>query len=103
MSKSVPVRFAESAVEDLEDVKEWYRQQGAPAVGQRLISEVVARTEQLRCFPKSGPVVPEFNNPLIRQLIQKPFRIVYRYDEKEVAVVRVWRSERLMVPDGLDL
>jgi hypothetical protein len=36
----------------------------------------------------------------LRELIRPPFRIVYRRDPKQVSVVRIWRSERLLdVPD----
>lgn len=90
------ITFAESALRDLEDVREWYGSQGASEVGQRLVVEVVAAVEQLARFPESGRVVPEFDTPLLRELIHPPFRIVYRIDDGNVRVVRVWRSERLM-------
>jgi len=41
-------------------------------------------------------VVPEFDQPFLRELIHPPFRIVYRRDPKRVRIVRVWRSERLL-------
>lgn len=43
-----------------------------------------------------GRMVPEFGQPFLRELIQPPFRIVYRRDKGRVRVVRVWRSERLL-------
>jgi toxin ParE1/3/4 len=43
-----------------------------------------------------GGVVPEFDQPFLRELIQPPFRIVYRRDPQRVRIVRVWRSERLL-------
>ena len=90
------ITFAESALRDLEDVCEWYASQGVPEVGQRLVGEVVASVEQVAQFPESGRVVPEFETPRLRELIQPPFRIVYRLDDDTVRVVRVWRSERLI-------
>ena len=91
-----PVTFAESAVRDLEDLRDWYRGQGAPEVGARLVVEVIESTEQLAEFPDSGRVVPEFGTPWLRELVRPPFRIVYRLDENRARVVRVWRSERMM-------
>ena len=44
-------------------------------------------------FPDSGRVVSEFDQPALRELIQPPFRIVYRRGTAHVHVVRVWRSE----------
>ena len=43
-----------------------------------------------------GRIVPEFDQPFLRELIRPPFRIVYRRDPRRVRVVRVWRSERLL-------
>ncbi len=92
------VSFAESALRDLEEVLAWYAEQGVPAVGKRLVEEVFGRVEILADHPEMGRKVPEFDTPMLRELIHPPFRIVYRYDAEvgTVWVVRVWRSERLL-------
>jgi plasmid stabilization system protein ParE len=96
----VAIRFAESALTDLESIRAWYAEQGVPDVGERLLREVVASIEALADHPDMGRIVPEFDQPFLRELIRPPFRIVYRRDPKHVRVVRVWRSERLLdVPD----
>jgi toxin ParE1/3/4 len=96
----VAIRFAESALADLESIQEWYTEQDVPEVGERLIGEIVASIEALADHPDMGRIVPEFNQPFLRELIRPPFRVVYRRDPKHVRVVRVWRSERLLdVPD----
>jgi len=96
----VAIRFAESALTDLESIQAWYAEQGVPDVGERLIDEIVASIEALADHPDMGRIVPEFDQPFLRELIRPPFRIVYRRDLKHVRVVRVWRSERLLdVPD----
>jgi plasmid stabilization system protein ParE len=94
------IRLAESALADLESIRAWYAEQDVPEVGERLLGEIVARIEALADHPDLGRVVPEFDQPFLRELIRPPFRIVYRRDPKQVRVVRVWRSERLLdVPD----
>lgn len=90
------ISFAESALRDLEDVGAWYREQGVPEVGARLVAEVFQRVEALADHPDMGRVVPEFDQPFLRELIHPPFRIVYRRDPQRVRIVRVWRSERLL-------
>jgi len=90
------VSLAESAVRDLEAVRDWYVSQSAPDVGERLVREVLACLDQLVEFPESGRVVPEFEQPWLRELVRTPFRIVYRMDVDRDRVVRVWRTERLM-------
>ncbi len=96
----VAIRFAESALTDLESIRARYAEQDVPEVGERLLGEIVADIEALADHPDMGRVVPEFDQPFLRELIRSPFRIVYRRDPKQVRVVRVWRSERLLdVPD----
>lgn len=92
----VAIRFAESALADLESIRDWYTEQNVPEVGERLIGEIVASIEALADNPDMGRIVPEFDQPLLRELIRPPFRVVYRRDPKHVRVVRVWRSERLL-------
>lgn len=81
---------------DLEALKRWYAEQDVPDVGDRLVREIVTRIEALRDHPEMGRIVPEFDQPFLRELIHPPFRIVYRRDPKHVRIVRVWRSERLL-------
>ncbi|MCY3623697.1 MAG: type II toxin-antitoxin system RelE/ParE family toxin [Gammaproteobacteria bacterium] len=93
----VSVRFAESAVTDLEAIKEWYADQGVPDVGDRILGGVFERVERLQEHPDMGRVVPDFGESFLRELIYPPFRIVYHRGSKLVHVIRVWRSERLLV------
>ena len=100
MSERCRIEFAHSARDDLRDITEWYAAQQVPEVGTRLVTEIIARVEQLAIFPDSGRIVPEFETPWLREVQRPPFRIVYRRDEGFVTIVRVWRSERLMDPAG---
>ena len=94
------IRFAQSALADLEALRAWYTEQGVPDVGERLLGEIVAGIEALADHPDLGRIVPEFDQPFLRELIRPPFRIVYRRDPEGVRIVRVWRSVRLLdLPD----
>ena len=100
MPKSLKITFAESALEDLEDVLEYYKEQQIPHVGEQLIANLIHDVELLAEQPEMGRIVPEFDLKYLRELIRPPFRIVYRCDRNKNRIVRVWRSERLMVlPD----
>ena len=90
------VRLAESALRDLAGVRDWYAEQGIPETGERVLTEVLGRIQTLRDHPEKGRIVPEFDQPTLRELIHPPFRIVYRLERPRVSVVRVWRSERLL-------
>ena len=100
MPKTV-IRFAESALVDLEALLDWYDEQGVSDVGGRLLREIMDSIESLADHPDMGRIVPEFDQPFLRELIRTPFRIVYRRDPKHVRIVRVWRSERMLeLPEG---
>ncbi len=77
MARTV-ISFAESALRDLEDVQNWYIQQGVPDVGARLVNEVLQHIQTLADHPDMGRIVPEFDQPFLRELIHPPFRIVYK-------------------------
>jgi plasmid stabilization system protein ParE len=97
MSVKIKISFALSALGDLEDVLEYYREQKIPEVGERLAGNIITDIELLVEQPDTGRIVPEFNLKYLRELIRPPFRIVYRRDQHKIRVVRIWRSERLMV------
>ncbi len=90
----VQVRFAKSALTDLQTIQTWYAEQGVPDVGARLVGDIVKRIERLADHPDVGRVVPEFGQTFLREIIYPPFRIVYRRGQNTVRIVRIWRSER---------
>lgn len=96
MRRKKEITVAASAVKDLEAIRAWYTDQQVPAVGERLLGEIIVQIERLADFPECGRIVPEFGIVNLRELIYPPFRIVYRLDENRVRIVRVWRSERLL-------
>ncbi|MCU0735650.1 MAG: type II toxin-antitoxin system RelE/ParE family toxin [Methylotetracoccus sp.] len=73
-----------------------------PNAGERLLGEIVAGIEMLADHPNMARIVPESDQPFLRELIRPPFRMVYRRDPKHVRIVRVWRGERLLELPGED-
>ena len=89
------VVLAPRAIEDLRDIV-LYVAPDRPDAARRLGLALIEKTKVLSRFPFSGRVVPEFGEELIRELILKPYRIVYRIDEgaKVVGVARYWHGAR---------
>lgn len=96
----VAVELAESAIGDLEGIRDWYAQEQLPEVGERLVTGILDQVESLVTHPEMGRVVPEFGVDWLRELIHSPFRIVYKRESERVRIVRVWRSERLLELPG---
>jgi toxin ParE1/3/4 len=42
--------------------------------------ELMRRTDILQQHPEAGRIVPEYRNPQLREIIYRPYRIVYRLD-----------------------
>lgn len=58
--------------------------------------QMISQTDQLQTFPQLGRIVPEFRNQNIREIIFRPYRIVYRvnHEPKFCEIARVWHSAR---------
>jgi len=89
--------IARSALNDLLDIKAYYLEQGVPEIGQKFVSAILKKAQRLIDHPDSGRKVPEFNQEQIREIIHPPFRIVYLRHTSVINLVRVWRSERLLL------
>lgn len=58
--------------------------------------ELISEADRLQEFPEVGRIVPEYSNDLIRELILRPYRLVYRvnHDQARCEIARVWHSAR---------
>ena len=90
------VRLTDSAINDLRELLLYYEEQLVPQVGQLFVVEILDRIETLIDNPDIGRVVPEFSTDNIRELIHKPFRVVYLRESSTIFIIRVWRSERIL-------
>ena len=89
------IALTPSARRDLRDIVRYISldsPERAIAFGQFL----VAGTRRLVDFPELGRVVPEFDDPALREIIVRTYRVIYRLDPTlgRVDVVRFWHSAR---------
>jgi plasmid stabilization system protein ParE len=58
--------------------------------------ELISETDRLQEFPELGRSVPEYRDDNIREMIFRPYRIVYRIDHEQrvCEIARVWHSAR---------
>lgn len=93
--------FADSAVNDLQDIIDYYQAQGLLHIATALVANMVEHIETLPNHPQIGHIVPEFSEVNLRELINPPFRVVYWLDNQAIQILRIWRSERLLkLPDS---
>jgi plasmid stabilization system protein ParE len=63
-----------------------------------VVRELVAAARSLRAFAERGREVPEYDDPSIRELIVRRFRLVYRVLPERVEVLRIIHGAREMPP-----
>ncbi len=66
-----------------------YIAQDAPLYAQRVADKLIRRTEQLAAFPQSGQQVSEYQDPHIREIIEPPYRLIYRIKADQIDVLAV--------------
>jgi plasmid stabilization system protein ParE len=66
-----------------------------------MVDRITGRIKQIRQFPNSGQMVPEFNDPSIRELLEGPYRIIYRVEPKRIAVLALIHGARTLTRDNL--
>jgi len=63
-----------------------------------VVRELVAAARSLRVFADRGRRVPEYDDPSVRELIVRKYRLVYRVRKDRVDVLRVIHGAREMPP-----
>ena len=83
------------ARDDLRDVVAFIAADN-PAAAESFGYRIISRVDQLTTFPLLGRAVPEADDEDIRELIVRPYRIVYRVlaEQNAIAIVRVWHGAR---------
>jgi addiction module RelE/StbE family toxin len=91
----IKLRWTTQAVEDLEAIRNFIANDSA-AYADLAVARLLEAVERLEHFPRSGRIVPELSDPQLREIIESPYRIVYRVRDETVEVLTVFRASRLM-------
>ncbi len=60
----------------------------------RVVDCLISRSEQLEPFPHSGRRVPEYQRDDVRELIERPYRLIYRVLEDRLDQLAVVHERR---------
>jgi len=94
----VKVHWTNTALNNLRAIHE-YTAQNSKIYADRLIDRLTQRSEQIGLFPRSGRMVPEYRRDDIREVIERPYRIIYRLKENQIDVLAVVHGARRMPPE----
>lgn len=89
--------WTRTAVEHLVAIYE-HIAKDAPLYAQRVVDRLTRRSEQIAQFPESGRIVPEYETPDIREVIERPYRIIYRVKAERVEVLAVLHGAQRLPP-----
>jgi toxin ParE1/3/4 len=72
-----------------------------PAAAAKVVRRLVKRSAQLAAAPHSGRRVPEYDRDDIREVLERPYRIVYRVagEEQRIDVLTVYHYRQLLPSD----
>jgi len=89
------IEWSSKAENDLNEIID-YIAQDSLEYALSFYEQVREKVENLIKFPRMGRIVPELDEPNIRELILRNYRIIYRIFEKEVQIVRLFHGSRNM-------
>ncbi|MHB1559031.1 MAG: type II toxin-antitoxin system RelE/ParE family toxin [Isosphaeraceae bacterium] len=87
------VYWTESALDDVRDITEFVARD-SPAYAARLADRLVKAPRRLAALPRSGAIVPEFGQDAIREVVVRPYRIIYEIRGEDCFVVAVIHGSR---------
>jgi len=92
------VHWTNNAIEHLVNIYE-YIALNSPAYGKKTVDKITRRSQQILDHPLSGRKVPEYEAEDIRELIETPYRIIYRIKPDQIDVLAVIHGARLFPED----
>jgi addiction module RelE/StbE family toxin len=95
----VNVHWTDNAVDHLANIYE-HIHLNSPTYAKQIVDKITRRTVQISDQPLSGRMVPEYQTEDIRELIEKPYRIIYRIKADQIDVLAVIHAARL-IPDEI--
>ena len=95
----VKVTWTLPALDDLDEILAFIAGDN-PAAARIFGRKAIQATRGLRSFPGRGRMVPEYQDPGLRELIVGPVRIIYAFDGgPEIQILAAMRSERRLTPE----
>jgi len=87
------VHWTENALKHLLDIYE-YISENSPTYARRMVDRLTSRSEQIAAFPQSGRRVPEYTAEDIREIVERPYRIIYRVKSDQIDILAVVHGAR---------
>jgi plasmid stabilization system protein ParE len=70
-----------------------------PSAAAKWLRRVLASVEALAELPDRGRAIPELGRPEIREVIIRPYRVMYRREPKRIIVLTIRHGRRAFAED----
>ena len=91
----VKVKWTNNALEELDDIAN-YILKYSPKYAQILVTQIYEMISHLEQFPMFGRKVPEYNDPNMREILYKKYRIIYLVKEKHLEIISVIHGSQML-------
>jgi len=79
-----------------------YISQDSSTYALSMVDKLTRKSEQIAMYPLSGRAVPEYERGDLREIIENPYRIIYRINERQIDIVAIIHTSRNMREIKLD-
>ena len=87
------VKWTTPAKLDLKDIHD-YIARDSKHYAQKVSQDIIEKSENLRHFPEIGRIVPEIDDPKIREILIYSYRLIYEVLPDGVQVLALIHSKR---------
>lgn len=95
------VKWSKPVKLDLKQIHD-YIAKDSKFYAQKVSLEIVEKSEKLNSFPEVGRIVPEIDDPNIRELLIYSYRLIYEVFPNKVEVLALIHSKRNFIKDLLN-
>ena len=87
------IHWTDEAIDQALKIRE-YLASTSPAYAVMVINRIFERTDQLLQFPESGPLYKKAGLPQVRELLVRPYKLIYEVTDKQIRILAVFHQRQ---------
>ena len=87
------IDWTDNAIKDLREIKA-YISKDSEFYATRFLEKLIDGVGNLSIFPEMGRCMPEAQRELIRELIYRPYRIIYKINKNSIDIITIVNCHR---------
>ncbi len=91
----VEIKWTDNALQEFDNIANFISKD-SPKYAQILVKQIYEMISHLEQFPKFGRKVPEYNDPNLREILYKNYRIIYLIKQKHIEIISIIHGSRLL-------